>query len=186
MPCFRTGLIFAFIVTLASPRSLLSQEQQVIELGVHPGEQSQTGKGPSNFSLIARSTGKSVLGAVVGGLLGLTVDDAYCERHHGDEPAVLFGPCFLYANEGFGAGWFGGGIIGSTYGAVKTARKRGCASNAALLRAITGAAVSVAPGVIIAAKRTGKYSPSRSAFIASAPLLAGIGAAAAVVGCRGR
>jgi len=39
------------------------------------------------------------------------VDQAYCERHHGNEPSFLFGPCFLYANEGFAVGWFGGAIV---------------------------------------------------------------------------
>jgi hypothetical protein len=184
MPCQRTGIIFAVLVTLASPPTLVSQQQRLIEVGVHAA-QTQPREAPSNFALIAKSVGRSVLGSLAGGLAGLAVDQEYCQRHHGHDPSFLFGPCFLYANEGFGAGWFGGAIVGSTYGAVKAARKRGCPRDTAMLRAIAGATLGAAPGLIVVVKRTGNYPPSRSVFIASAPLLAGIGAAAAVTGCHG-
>jgi hypothetical protein len=115
----------------------------------------------------------------------LLVDQAYCERHHGDEETFLFGPCFLYAGGGFVAGWFGGAIAGSTLGAARVAQKRGCPRNAAMLRAAAGAIMGSAPGLIVVAPRPGKYPPSRSVFIAGAPLLSGLGAAAAVIGCHG-
>jgi len=135
---------------------------------------------------------RSVLGAwetqplwsIVGGAVGLAVDQAYCERHHGKEPSFPLGPCFLYANEGFGVGWFGGAVLGATLGAVKVAQKRGCPRKAAIIRAALGAALGIAPGVAIAAPRAGKYPPSRAMFIAGAPLLAGIGGAVAVQGCH--
>jgi hypothetical protein len=184
MPGLRIEIIVLF-AAVASPVSLASQQVRLLELGVHPPPQTQAAKAPSNFSLTAKSIGSSAMGALAGGVAGLAVDQAYCQDHHGKEPGFIFGPCFLYANEGFGVGWFGGAIVGATYGAVKQSRKRGCPRSAALLRAMAGAIVGASPGLIIVAKRTGNYPPSRSIFIASAPLLSGLGAAAAVEGCRG-
>ena len=183
MTCSRTGTIVAFLATVASASSLTAQELRLIEAGVHAPRQTHD-DGPSDLSLTAKSVGWSAMGSLLGGSAGLAVDQAYCKRHHGDEPSFLFGPCFLYANEGFGTGWFSGTIVGATYGAVRQARKRGCPRGAAILRAVAGASVGAAPGLIIVAQRTGKYPPSRSVFIAGAPLLSGLGAAAAVVGCH--
>jgi hypothetical protein len=159
----------------------LQQIQAGVQASVH-GEASDSP--PSDFSLGVRAVRSSVGGSLLGGAVGLMVDQAYCERHHGDEPSVLFGPCFLYVNEGFGAGWFGGAIVGSTIGAVRAAEKRGCPRPSAILRGALGAIVGSAPGLRIVASRPGKYPPSRSIFIASAPLLSGIGAAVAVAGCH--
>ena len=183
MTCSRTGTFLAFLATVASASSLAAQELRLIEAGVHAPKQTQY-EGPSDLALTAKSVGWSAMGSLLGGSAGLAVDQAYCKRHHGDEPSFLFGPCFLYANEGFGVGWFSGTIVGATYGAVKEARKRGCPRGAAILRAVAGASVGAAPGLIIVAKRPGKYPPSRSVFIAGAPLLSGLGAAAAVIGCH--
>jgi hypothetical protein len=183
MSCSRTGTIFVFALTVASASSLTGQQLRLIEVGVHAPKQTHD-DAPSDLSLTAKSVGWSTMGSLLGGIAGLAVDQAYCERHHGKEPSVLFGPCFLYVNEGFGTGWFSGAIIGATYGAVKEARKRGCPRGAAILRALAGASLGAVPGVIIVAQRTGKYPPLRAVFIAGAPLLSGLGAAAAVGGCR--
>ncbi|HEX9130363.1 MAG TPA: hypothetical protein VF850_14465 [Gemmatimonadaceae bacterium] len=181
----RSGITLALAIIVASTRSLDCQQLRLIEAGVHTRDYTQVADTrPSAFSLSIKSIGGSVGGSLLGGTAGLAVDQAYCERHHGKEPSFLFGPCFLYANEGFAAGWFGGAIVGSTLGAVRVAEKRGCARGAAILRAAIGATIGAAPGLSIVAKRSGKYPPSRSIFIAGAPILSGLGAAAAVVGCH--
>jgi hypothetical protein len=181
----RAGITLILGLIVASARPIGCQQLQLIEAGVQTSGHAQvTDSRPSGFSLGARAIGWSVSGSLLGGAVGLGVDQAYCKRHHGDEPGFLFGPCFLYANEGFASGWFGGAILGSTIGAVRVAEKRGCSRRTAILRAAIGAAIGSAPGLSIVASRSGKYPPSRSIFIAGAPLLSGIGAAAAVVGCH--
>jgi hypothetical protein len=181
----RSGITLALAIIVASTRSIGCQQLRLIEAGVHTRDYTQVADTrPSAFSLGIKSVGESVGGSLLGGTAGLVVDQAYCERHHGKEPSFLFGSCFLYANEGFAAGWFGGAIVGSTLGAVRVAEKRGCARCAAILRAAIGATIGAAPGLSIVARRSGKYPPSRSIFIAGAPFLSGLGAAAAVVGCH--
>ena len=181
----RSGITLALAVIIASTRSLGCQQLRLIEAGVHTRDYTQVADTrPSVFSLGKESVGESVFASLLGGAAGLAVDQAYCERHHGKEPSFLFGPCFMYANEGFAAGWFGGAIVGSTFGAVRVAEKRGCARSAAILRAAVGATIGAAPGLSIVARRSGKYPPSRSIVIAGTPFLSALGAAAAVVGCH--
>jgi hypothetical protein len=181
-----TRITLALAISFASARPIGCQQLRLIQAGAQPAAYASVADTrPSGFSLSAKSVGWSVFGSLLGGAAGLGVDQAYCKRHHGDEQGFLFGPCFLYANEGFAAGWFGGAIVGSTFGAVRVAEKRGCARSAAVLRAAIGATIGAAPGLSIVASRLGKYPPSRSIFIAATPLLSGIGAAAAVVGCHG-
>jgi hypothetical protein len=181
----RTGTTLALGVIILSARPVACQQLPLIEAGVKAPDHPQVvDTRPSGLVLTAKSVGWSVFGSLLGGLTGLDVDHAYCERHHRGEEGFLFGPCFFYANEGFAAGWFGGAVVGSTIGAVRVAEKRGCARSTAMGRALIGAAVGSAPGVIIVAGRPGKYPPSRSIFIAAAPLLSGIGAAVAVRGCH--
>ena len=181
----RTGIALALSIIVASARPIGCQQLRLIEAGVQTaGYASIADDRPSDFSLTAKSVGWSAFGSLLGGAGGLEVDQVYCKRHHGDEQGFLFGPCFLYANEGFAAGWFGGAIVGSTLGAARVARKRGCPQRAAILRAAIGATIGAAPGLSIVASRSGKYPPSRSIVIAGTPLLSGIGAAAAVIGCK--
>jgi hypothetical protein len=181
----RNGITLGLAIIVASTRSLGCQQLRLIEAGVHTRDHIQVADTrPSAFSLGRKSVSESVFASLLGGAAGLAVDQAYCERRHGKEPSFLFGPCFLYANEGFATGWFGGAIVGSTFGAVRVAEKRGCARGAAILRAAIGATIGAAPGLSIVARRSGKYPPSRSIFIAGAPFLSGLGAAAAVVGCH--
>jgi hypothetical protein len=166
-------------------RPVGSQQLRLIEAGVQTPSYTQVADtNPSGLSLATRSVGWSVLGSVLGGAAGFLVDQAYCESHRGDEPGFIFGPCFLYVNEAFATGWFGGAIVASTLGAARLGERRGCASSAAILRAAIGAVIGSAPGLSIVAHRSGKYPPSRSMLIAGAPFLSGIGAAAAVVGCH--
>ena len=181
----RTGITLALGIIILSARPVLCQQLQLIEAGVRAPKYAQVAdSSPSGFVLSAKSVGWSVFGSLLGGLTGLDLDHAYCERHHRGEQGFLFGRCFFYANEGFAAGWFGGAVVGSTIAAVRVAEKRGCARSTAIGRAMIGAAVGSAPGVIIVAGRPGKYPTSRSMFIAAAPLLSGIGAAVAVLGCH--
>jgi hypothetical protein len=179
------SLVLGLIVS--SVRPIGCQELQVLTVGIHPAgpatvSVSQTH--PSEFSLNVKSVGWAVSGSVLAGAAGFAIDQAYCNQHRGDEPSVLFGPCFLYAGEGVAAGWFGGAIVGATLGAAKVAQKRGCPRRESLMRTFAGAALGAAPGLIIVAGRPGKYPPSRSAVIVGTPLLAGVVAAAAVMGCK--
>lgn len=181
----RGAIALALAIIVASTPSLGCQQLRLIEAGIHTPEYTQVAdSGPSALSLSTKSVGWSVYGSLLGGAWGLVVDQVYCERHHGKEPSFLFGPCFMYVNEGFAAGWFGGAIVGSSFGAVRVAEKRGCARSAAILRAAVGASIGAAPGLSIVAKRSGKYPPSRSIIIAGTPFLSGLGAVAAVVGCH--
>ena len=181
----RTGITLALGSIILSARPVLCQQLQLIEAGVKAPKYTQVAdSSPSGFVLSAKSVGWSIFGSLLGGLTGLDVDHAYCERHHRGDQGFLFGPCFSYANEGFAVGWFGGAVLGSTIGAVRVAEKRGCARSTAIGRAMIGAVVGSAPGAIMAEVRSSRYSASRSAFIAAAPLLSGIGAAVAVVRCH--
>jgi len=185
MTCSPTAIALTLSIIVGWARPIGCQQLTRLEAGVQrAGYASIADNRPSGFSLSARSVGWSAFGSLLGGAAGLEVDQVYCKRHHGDEQGFLFGPCFLYANEGFAAGWFGGAIVGSTLGAAQVAKKRGCPQRAAILRAAIGATIGAAPGLSIVASRSGKYPPSRSIVIAGTPLLSGIGAAAAVIGCK--
>lgn len=131
-----------------------------------------------------RTVGNSVGLAFAGITFGLAVDQIYCKQHHGDEKSFPFGPCFAYAGYGAAIGWFGGALIGASNSADRIAKNRGCSRTAALRRALAGSLVGVAPGVIIAAQRSGNYPPGRTAFLIGAPILAGVGAAAAISSCH--
>ena len=182
-----SGISVAFLLGIiaSSGRSASCQELRLLEVGVQPpAADSIVPSHPSGFSLTVKSVGRAVSGSALASTAGLEVDQVYCERHHGREASFLFGPCTFYVSGGAAAGWFGGAFLGSTVGAARVAHKRGCPWHAAILRAIGGAAIGVAPGVTIVARRPGKYPPSRSMLIAAAPLLSGIGAAAAVIGCQ--
>lgn len=186
MPLARVGLAFALALSTLSGRTVGCQQLRRLEVGIHTSDRGQLSTSrPSVFSLNAESVERSVLWSMLAGAAGLAVDQAYCERHHANEPAILFGPCFLYASEGFAAGWFGGTIVGSSLGAARISQKRGCPRLAAILRSAAGAAIGALPGLSIVAGRSGNYPPSRSVIIAITPLLGGIGAAAAVTGCHG-
>jgi hypothetical protein len=180
----RCGAVIAFSLTVASARPANGQQPRLIDVGIQTPRYTAVGDSrPSGLSLSAWAIGGAVADAAVGGALGLTLDYGYCKRHPPDEQG-LFGPCFLPASGGTAAGWFGGSILGSTLGAVRVAEKRGCPRGAAILRAAIGAALGSAPGAITAASRSGQYTPARSVFIFAAPLLSGVGAAAAVAGCH--
>ena len=179
------ALALGFIVSSARP--IGCQELQVLTVGIQPASPAAASvpqTHPSGLSLNVKSFRGAIFGSVSAGSAGFLIDQAYCNQHHGDEPSVLFGPCFLYAGEGFAAGWFGGAIVGATLGAAKVAQKRGCPRGASLVRTFAGAALGAAPGLIIVSGRPGKYPPSRSAVILGTPLLAGVMAAAAVMGCQ--
>jgi hypothetical protein len=181
------SLALALGIIVLSTRSIGCQQLRLLEVGVRPAAaDSIAPTHPSGFSLNVKSVGWAVSGSVLAGTAGLYVDQAYCQRHHGHDPSIFFGPCAFYVNGGAAAGWFGGAFLGATLGAARVAHQRGCPWRAAILRAVGGAAIGVAPGLTIVAGRPGKYPPSRSILIASAPLLGGIGAAAAVIGCQSK
>jgi hypothetical protein len=179
------SLALALATIVSSARPIGCQQLRPLRVGIAPSAPTSIpGTQLSRLSLNIRSVEWAVSGSVLAGTAGLAVDQAYCKRNHGDEPSFLFGPCFLYANEGFAAGWFGGAIVGATLGAAKVAQKRGCPRREALMRTFAGAALGAAPGLTIVAARSGKYPPSRSVVILGTPLFAGVLAAAAVVGCQ--
>ncbi len=132
--------------------------------------------------MVLKSTGWSLLFGVSGALVGMFIDDQYCESEHGDEETYFVPPCFFYTATGTPAGWFAGAAAGAAFGAVRVARKRGCTSPYAFVRAVGGALVGVAPGAIVIATRS-EFS-GRGLLIGAAPLLAGVGATIALHGCR--
>jgi hypothetical protein len=171
----RIGIALAVGALLASARSIRSQPN-----GGGPD------RPPTTFELGATSVGEAAGGALVGGLAGFAVDGAYCQRHHGKDPSFLFGPCFLYVRDASAIGWFGGTVVGATWGAVRVAEKRGCPRQQAVMRSVLGSMIGLASGAaVILAPSSGKYPPARSMFTLGAPLLSGIAAAIAVRGCRG-
>lgn len=170
---------------LVAARPIGCQQLQMLAAGVQPARGIHLFENPSGLSLTVKSVLGSSAGALGGAAVGLMVDQAYCQRHHADKSDDLFGPCFAYAGEATAIGWFGGTVLGATIGAVRVAEQRGCPRRTAILRAAAGAAIGAAPGIMIVAPRSGEYPPSRSAFIFAAPVLSGLGAAAAVAGCHG-
>src|ERR1700694_5375360 len=120
------SLALALGLILSSARPTGCQQLRQLEVGIRPAAASEPHARPSGLSLNLKSVGWAVTGSVLAGGAGLAVDQAYCQRHHGSEPSFLFGPCAFYANEGFAAGWFGGAILGATFGAARVAHNRGC------------------------------------------------------------
>jgi len=178
-------LALAFGVIGSSAQDLGCQQLRALEVGFQNRSVASVAEGqPSALSLTARSAGWAIFASVLAGGLGLVVDGVYCANHHRYEEGSIFDPCFFYAGEGLATGWFGGATAGATLAAAHVAEKRGCPHRAALLRAFGGAVLGIAPGLSIVAQRSGKYPPSRSVVILGTPLFAGLGAAAAVVGCH--
>jgi hypothetical protein len=139
---------------------------------------------PSALSSTVKSVGWATSGSVLAGGAGLVVDEIYCKQHHPNEQGFIFPYCAFYAGGGFATGWFGGATVGAALGAARAAQKRGCPRSSALTRAFAGAALGAAPGLSIVAGRPGKYPPSRSVVILGTPLLAGVGAVLATIGCH--
>ena len=140
---------------------------------------------PSSVRVTASAMGWAATLALGGAGVGGIVDQEICERRHGHEQGTLFGPCFAYAAAPTAIGWFGGSLVGATVGAARMARKRGCPRQAAGWRAFGGALLGVAPGMAAVLSGGDKFPARRSALIFTAPLLAGAGAAAAVMSCHG-
>ena len=139
---------------------------------------------PTDFELMANSVGMATGGALIAGGVGFAVDEVYCERHHGKEPSFLFSPCFLYTGRATTIGWFGGTVVGAALGAARTAERRGCPHESAVTRSILGAAIGLAPSILVVAARGGRYAQWRATFTIGAPVLSGLGAAFAVRHCR--
>ena len=132
--------------------------------------------------MLLKSTGWSLLFGLSGGMVGMFIDDLYCESEHGDEEGFLFGPCFFYTATATPVGWFGGATIGASRSAIRMARQRGCTSPLATVRAVGGALIGIAPGAIVIAARSDH--PSRGWFIGGAPFFAALGATLALQDCR--
>jgi len=179
-----TRLAVAFSIINSFAHAVEGQQIHDLEAGIHTRDTAIAEKEPSVLLIGAKSVGWATYGSVLGGLTGLVIDDHYCNQHRSNERDFLFGPCFFYAGGGFATGWFGGATVGATLAAARLAQKRGCPRGAALMRAFAGAALGTAPGLSIVIPRPGKYAPSRSLVILATPLLAGSGAAAAIIGCH--
>jgi hypothetical protein len=115
----------------------------------------------------------------------MTVDATVCQQRGSDDEYFIFPPCFLPMEAGTQIGWFGGAAFGATLSASRVARARGCPRRAAWWRAIGGALLGTVPGALVVAGKPEMYPPRVSALIIGAPLLSGVGASTAVVGCRG-
>src|SRR5687768_17278491 len=168
-----------------------SQQLDTLSVGVQPPVSAASVNASSTRSLVRTSVKWGMGGGMAAASVGMAVDYALCRRYHADEPSYLLPRCFLPASGGTASGWFGGSIVGATIGTARAARKRGCPSREATLRALGGAALGVIPGLLMIAWGPGPYPPEqewRDSAIAlsvlGGPLLAGVGAAAAVVDCK--
>ena len=185
MTSSRIRFVLAMSVLLVSTRRVASQQLDRTHAGIQLPKPADPDRPPTNFELAATSVGGATGGALIGAIAGLVVDGAYCQRHHGREPSLFLGPCFLYTGAGLAIGWSGGAAVGGTWGAVHVARKRGCTHEAATTGAAVGAVMGVVPGILMMASGSVKYPPPlRSMFIAGAPILSGIGGSVAVLRCR--
>jgi hypothetical protein len=131
----------------------------------------------------------SMIGATTAGMGGFVVggmmDHAECKRENAGRTGVIFtDPCALSFDQWAAVGWAGGSALGATVTAASNAHKRGCPWKQAGLRALGGSLIGVAPGLLVIARHPEKYPAPRTALVLSAPLLAGVGSAAAVVSCR--
>ena len=178
------ALALALGIIASSANILGCQQLSALEAGVQQPNVSVAGSQPSALSVIRQGAAWGTLGSVLGGAAGLVADQAYCNSHHGNEQSSLFGPCFVPVGGGSAIGWFGGAAVGATLGAARLAQKRGCPRRAAILRAFGGAVLGSVPGLFVIAQRPRNYPPPLSLIIAGTPILAGIGAAAAVIGCH--
>lgn len=186
---FLPQLALGIGIIVSVTQSAVSQQLDSLSVGIHAQATLATAPppedAPSILFLGAKSVAWASAGAMTAGAVGFGIDSEYCQKHHGDEPVIFFGPCFMPAGGATAVGWFGGSVIGATIGAARIARKRGCPSRAATMRALAGAALGALPGLSIVARRPGKYPPAHTALVFGTPLLAGVGAAASVAGCRG-
>jgi len=140
---------------------------------------------PPAYEVARGAVGWAGSGAALAGAAGYLVDHVVCEARYGAAERGLLDRCSLLgAGGGAAVGWFGGAAVGATLGAARVARQRGCPARTAAGRALAGAALGAAPGLLVIVRRPDKYPPRRSALILGAPLLAGAGATAAVIGCR--
>jgi hypothetical protein len=164
------------------------QQRHALVAGVERASSSEIGTSsetpPSPLIMGLKGVGVGYAGGLFGGTAGLLVDDRYCQRRHRGEPSGLLGPCTFYTGAGTLVGWFGGAALGAAIGAKSVARKRGCPRDSAFARALLGGMLGSAPGAAIVAAGPEKYPTLRSGAILVTPLLAGLGATAAVVGCH--
>lgn len=177
-------IMLAMSAMLVTARSVGSQSARK-DTTSQAARKLQLDRQPAMLALGATSVVGATGGALIGGLGGLIVDGAYCERHHGNEPSFALGPCFAYVGDGTAFGWFGGSVVGAAWGAARVAERRGCGRERAVRRSALGAAVGLAPGILIVAPHSIQSPPLRSALLAAVPVFSGIGAAFAVRGCRG-
>lgn len=178
-------IVLAMSAVLVGARSAGSQQSAQTDAPRHTANSPLPEKLPTTFHLAATSVLGATGGGLTGGLAGLIVDGAYCNRHHGSEPSFGLGPCFAYVGDGTAIGWFGGSVVGAVWGAARVAEKRGCARERAIRRSALGAAIGLAPGILIVAPRSVQSPPLRSVLLAGVPVFSGIGAAIAVRGCHG-
>lgn len=183
-PVRHLGIVILCATLAALPLS--AQEREVRSGVFHTASSGTTSSDsvvpPPIDLMLLKSTGWSLLFGLSGAMVGMFIDDKYCESEHGDEEGFIFGPCFFYTATATPVGWFGGATIGASRSAIRTARQRGCTSPLAAVRAVGGALIGVAPGAIVIAVRS--EHPSRGLFIGGAPFFAALGATVALSDCR--
>jgi hypothetical protein len=121
--------------------------------------------------------------------LGWMLDERACRRAEARDPdpspAFIFGPCDFFFDQRAGQGWYGATLVGATAGAAIMANRNGCPAGQAISRALAGGLAGMIPvGAYFAAGGRG-YSYEGVWLALATPVTQGIGAAAAVRGCRG-
>jgi len=144
-------------------------------------------RGASKRELYFGATAGAATAAFSGIVMTSAVYSLACNRRHPDRPADLFGldRCTFASDESLKIGWHGGSFVGAAGVAATVAVWRGCPKRHATWRALTGAAVGTLPG-LIAASHSPTIAGPRTKLIAVTPIIAGVGAATAVVTCRAK
>lgn len=143
--------------------------------------------GPSRRELLFGATAGSATLALGGVTTAYIAYTLVCQhRHRNSEESSGFGPCFPPSDESLALGWYGGSFAGAAGVAATVAVRRGCPVREAAWRSMAGAAVGTLPGLLAMTIRPDRIPARRGRLIAITPVLSGIGAAVAVVGCEHR
>jgi hypothetical protein len=170
---------------LGGARPLLAQRQVPVAI-VRPVPSGDR-PAPAFPRTAARAGLAGLGGAVLGVLAGVAVDTYRCEQRvtaEEEQNAFIFHPCFLYSADGSRTGMAIGTVLGSTRSAIRAAGKHGCPEHRARPRALGGALLGAAPGILLLAHPHRRW-PSSGTLMVAMPLMSGVGAVATTRTCRG-
>ena len=143
----------------------------------------KTFRGPSQKELLFGSTASGVLFAANGVIVTTIVHGIACDGDGPSKRVGFFGPCWP-SDESIAIGWYGGSFVGAAGVAAAVAMQRGCPPAHAVWRATLGASLGVLPGLVARNTRLSRVPLGRHDLAITTPLVAGLGAFIATVGCQ--